>query len=942
MKQQNSMRTHLSYLAISCMAACCLSAPLPCKAATEVPDTLFLPINLETVRAVSSSSARTYSGDVLGKYPTLDLMNSFTGVIPGLFVTENTGATGLRYHTPNATLFMRGHTDMTYIIDDVILSEPLELQLNPDDIESVTLVSDILDKARFGPEAARGAIYIRTRRGLSKGRQIAVNVEKGVEFIDRMPKWVSGVEYANLNNLARSNAGYPVNYTEEDLTLYGTSNELDLLHPIVNYKDLMLRDFRNFNKVSMQVRGGGENVRYSAALGWVNNDDIYKLGSTSDYNRFNARMNLNVRINPRLTADFSFLALYTLRRSPLTSGTVTNAYEFPSIYSLVTDVPAIAYPLYLDQDEESGENNWVVSSQYPNNPYASLAKRGSYTETGRTGITKARLTYDLSALVPQLKSETQISFNVFHSTRIGQKEDYLGVIYDPVNELRTPTSHLGTKDTDKSQFSAGYLQNLQFHEKVYHDWTKGPHEIHSSLTYYRSRMAYSMGDSYHNQQNLVANASYSYGGKYLIELVGNYAGTSALKKGHRYEMFPSAGLAWVVSQEPFLKDSRALTFLKLRAQAGILGYDTYESQYYWQSQYTKGGGYTFGPYTTNQWFGSTASITTNSTTIARYANDNLGWEKNKEYSVGLDAEFFERLDIAFTYYDRLRDGVVANVSAIQPGYFGPGTLMDNYNIFRYWGEELNISWRGGAGDFRYRIGTSFMHDQVKNVRVNAVYSDKWQDRNGKIGSYIWGMECLGKFASAEEIADSPVQTYDANVQVGDLKYLDFNNDDVIDTHDVHVIGDNNPKLKYAVNLQLVYKGLELTVVGTGKAFFDLMLSNKYFWNGWGDGNYSAFVRDNLGEAYPRLSYEKSTNNFINSDFWMRNGSFFKIQNVELAYSIPQRLTRRIGASGIRFFARGANLLTLSGIKDIDPESPDSGVTDYPLFRTVTGGFTFTF
>ena len=139
-----------------------------------------------------------------------------------------------------------------------------------------------------------------------------------------------------------------------------------------------------------------------------------------------------------------------------------------------------------------------------------------------------------------------------------------------------------------------------------------------------------------------------------------------------------------------------------------------------------------------------------------------------------------------------------------------------------------------------------------------------------------------------------------------------------------------------------YKNLEVTVVGTGCAFYDLPLTNVYFWNGWGDNNYSAFVRDNAGDAYPRLTYYKVNNNFLNSDFWLTKGDYFKIQNVELAYTIPSNKLELIKSQGMRIFLRGANLLTISKVRDVDPESINSGVTLYPLYRTFTCGIKLTF
>jgi hypothetical protein len=203
---------------------------------------------------------------------------------------------------------------------------------------------------------------------------------------------------------------------------------------------------------------------------------------------------------------------------------------------------------------------------------------------------------------------------------------------------------------------------------------------------------------------------------------------------------------------------------------------------------------------------------------------------------------------------------------------------------------------------------------------------------------------LGRFATDEEAMQIP-QLFDEELHAGDLKYADLNNDGVVDDNDQSAIGSSSPKLMYAIDTRFKYKNFELTFIGTGRAFFDVLLTNRYFHNGWGDNTYSKFVLDNVmnnGTDYPKLTYYQINNNFEPSEYWLRSGSFFKIQNLELAYNIPVAKMDWKGVRGFKIFMRGANLLTVSNLKDVDPESVSSGVTNYPLFRTITGGVKLTF
>ena len=194
---------------------------------------------------------------------------------------------------------------------------------------------------------------------------------------------------------------------------------------------------------------------------------------------------------------------------------------------------------------------------------------------------------------------------------------------------------------------------------------------------------------------------------------------------------------------------------------------------------------------------------------------------------------------------------------------------------------------------------------------------------------IFGQTYLGKFTSDADAALNP-QLFDDELHAGDLKYKDMNNDGVVDDNDQSMIGHSSPRLYYGINVSLKYKNFDLFILGAGRAFYDLALTNEYYWNGWGDNNYSDFVRDNQGGAYPRLTYYKVNNNFVTSDFWLAKGGYFKIQNVELAYTIPAKMLEFMGGRAIRVICAVANLLTISQVKDVDPESINCGSNKLPV------------
>jgi len=300
--------------------------------------------------------------------------------------------------------------------------------------------------------------------------------------------------------------------------------------------------------------------------------------------------------------------------------------------------------------------------------------------------------------------------------------------------------------------------------------------------------------------------------------------------------------------------------------------------------------------------------------------------------------------VEMTYQDLIDDGAIVQVNNVLPYTVGLQGARPWYNYSKTRGQYLlsDISYTQKVGQLTFTLGGNFTTGVTKRLKYDEPnYRFDYQKRTGKPSDAIFGLNYLGKFATDAETQLVP-QLFDAELKAGDLKYADMNNDGFIDDNDQSMIGHSSPRLFYGLNAMVRYKNIEFWITGAGRAFYDLALTNKYFWNGWGDNNYSEFVKDNVGGKYPRLTYYKVNNNFITSDFWLTRGDYFKIQNIELAYNVPPKSLAFMGGRGMRVYLRGANLLTLSKVKDVDPESINAGVTNYPLFRTFSGGVKFNF
>lgn len=918
-----------------------------------------------------TGSASVIKGSLLEKYPSTDIRNALTGLATGIDVRELDGSPGLSAEEELAVfgigekvnISARG-LNLIYIIDE-IPTDITEMPLDPNEIESITIVKDIVGKAMYGPAGANGIVFIKTKRGKINERILSVNAEYGINTIDRMPEWVSGADYARLNNMARINSGLDPLYSDADIAAYAKNDPYDLYHPSVNFKDMMLKNTMNFQRVNISSRGGNDRVQYFSYLGYSGEGDLYKIGAPADYNRLNARTNIDIKVNDFLTAQFDFFGGLTFRRSPNygwdpqftsegTDNPVLTITEFPSVLSDITSIPPIAFPVYANNDPSLKSPWYGVSANYGENPIGNIVKNGYYTESGRTGAFNVALDYDMSSLVKGLKSRTYIGFNAFNLLRIGKAEDYTAYRANPsktaagADTILLVKVHDGVDQADQAKLHDFYYQRFAVYENLNYRKIFGKSDLQTSLTYFLSNVSRNGIEEPQRQMNTILTAVYSFDDKYNLQGVLNYAGSSSFSKDARYILSPTIGLSWIVSEEGFLKDSKFIDYLKIRGEYGILGYESFRAPYGYRDRWNNNSsGTAFGPYGSNQWFGSDTDNLVYRTVQSRTGNPLLNWEKRREFNAGIEMLMARRrLLLEVNYYNQLRDGMISGLAKL-PLVVGISSWLPafNYNQIRYTGVELALQYSKNKGDFRYSLsGRATLPKAIWERYDEPAYRYAYQLRTGEEIGAIRGQTYLGRFATDEEAMQIP-QLFDDELHAGDLKYKDMNNDGVVDDNDQSKIGSSTPKVYYSLDLRLNYKNLELTIVGTGRAFYDIMLSNRYFWNGWGDNTYSKFVFDNVmnnGDQYPKLTYYRVNNNFVGSNFWLRDGSFFKIQNVELAWNVPVEKLEWAGVRGFKLFARGANLYTFSKIKEVDPESTSSGVYNYPLFRNVTGGIKLTF
>ena len=917
---------------------------------------------------------------VLDKYPSTDIRNALTGLVTGMEVYERDGSPGISSEeklgaygaAEKVGLYSRG-SSLMYIIDDVRM-DITEMPLDPNEIESVSLVRDIVSKTMYGPAAANGIVFIKTKRGKKNERVLNVNLEQGVSIIDRMPEWVSGADYARLNNLAKTNSGITTGlYSADDITAYAKNDPYDMNHPSVNYRDLLINDSRNFTRASVSTSGGTDAMQYSAYIGYNGEGDNFKIGPKAGYQRINARSNLDIRINEFLKVQLNFSAGLSLRDSPnygynstiTEGGAAMGLTEMPNLLNDITNTPPIAFPVYINNDPTLKSPWFGISSSYGTSPVGNLVKNGYYNESGRNGAISALFEWDMGNIIPGLKSHTFVDFNTFYLLRIGKAENYTAYRIDP--RTYNPTLGItsltkawdGVDATSRATLHDFYFQNYAAYENLSYDKKFGDHFFLGSATYRMSSIKRNGFEEPQREQAGIFTALYSYQDRITIQGVLNYGGTSGMAPGYVYSTSPSVGVSWIVSEEKFMKNLLFIDYLKVRGEFGETSVDPFRGPFAyrdrWNLDTNTGNTDKFGTYYSNTgtWIGTYKQSANNYRAYpSRIGNPTIGLERRRELSLGLDAEMLKnKLSVEFNYYNILRYDAITTRTNTTPILSGTTATLPavNYNSYSYQGVELGLKFRDIIGDFHYTIGgNAFTQKPIIEQVDEPNYRNEYQKTVGGPSDAIRGLKYLGRFATDAEA--NAIPQFGENLHAGDLKYEDVNKDGVVDDNDAQYIGHSTPKLYYAINLNVSYKDFDLTLTGVGRAFYDQMLNSKYYTNGSGDNVYSKFVLENIdangmGGAYPKLTYYQITNNFKTSSFRLVDNSFFKIQNIEVAWNLPVRKFDWMkGVRGFRIFARGANVLTLDKLKekDVEPENINSGITNYPLNITLTGGVKLTF
>lgn len=882
-------------------------------------------------------SAASVSGAELRKTHTTSLSNTLIGRLPGLAIMNNGGEPG--FDDPD--VFIRGrHT--TGNNGQLVLVDGIQINslsyLSVDEIESVTVLKDAAALALFGAKAANGALLVTTRRGSkSKKVNIGFNARYGFQAPTVMPKLAGSYDYARLHNEARQNDGLAPLYSQQDLDGYRAGTD-PYLYPNVNWYDEVLRKSSPLHDYSLTFDGGGETARYFVMLGYMNNQGLYagtdgKNNANIQFQRINFRANVDLNITKSLTVQAGL-------------GGNLQDRKFPPIgtadmwRNMVTYAPNL-YPVRTPDGKITG------SANYPNNPVGYLLEKGYQSRHDRNIQSTVRVTQKLDVITPGLEIFGAMMFDNEFNGRYDKLRNY--AYYEPIRTtgpdglpqvnfmergLNTDLTVTTGNDYENNRiiFNGGLNYNRRFNQ----------HGLAAMVMFQRDKYTVLNNQSAFAMENLAGRISYDYQQKYLAEFSFSYSGLENYPPGRRFGFFPALSAGWLLHKEDFLKNSRAISYLKLRASAGLVGNDRGASRFaynqYWGEQSSQG-----------YYFGTGTSFSPAFVQLGM-ANPNITWEKGLIYNFGADAAFLQnKLSLTLDVFRENRYDILVNMGNVIPGLAGiPTAAMENRGKVLNYGTEVAATWKDKAGSVNYFVGGQFSFARNKVTEAYDVpRKEAYASRQNQPVAQYFGLEALGFFKNESDIASSPTQTF-SNVRPGDIKYKDQNGDGIIDINDEVPLGRHSyPEINFSFNAGVEYKGFNLELFFQGMANRTIYMEGYLFQPFANGANITDWYMENRWTperhavaTAPRLTTEPNPNNYRASDFWFRSGSFLRLRNVELGYTFPKHMLRKLHMQNLRIFVSGLNLLSWDNLDaNIDPETLSIG---YPVLKTYTTGLSVNF
>lgn len=902
-------------------------------------------------KANLSGSVAMVDSKELENRPIQNVSSGLQGLMPGVAITGTNGAPG----QDAGKIRVRGIGTLNeagpYILVDGIETGTLSA-VDPDDIESISVLKDAASAAIYGSKAANGVVLITTKRGKTGQTKISysgyLSFQNATNMIERMGSY----EYASLLNQALEAEGMSKRFNDTELQKFKDGN--DPLYPDTDWYDLAYKTGVQ-HRHNVNINGGSENVKYMASLGYLNQTGILPNAGRE---QFNARTNLDMKINKRLSARMNLSFIKN------DYSDASSAYYGGSSDQIIRQLNLIA--------------PWIVA-RYDDGTWGTISD-GSPIAWLDSGMKVNRDNYNFSGMAA-------VDYEIFDGLKLTLQGAYVNNLQN-YNYFQKYIKYNENKESDPSQLDERFYKwdRTNYDALLNYNKNFGKHNIKGLLGWHTEKYNYkyqkavrkkfpnneltdmNAGDAstqsnegYTAELAMIswfARINYDFAGKYLLEANIRADASSRFAEGHRWGYFPSFSGAWRISEEAFMESAKDswLSGLKIRASWGQLGnqdalsgsnndYYPALNTYNLDSKYAFGGSLNSGYYQ------------------RKYRLETISWEKASTWGVGVDFTLFNKLNGSLDYYNRKTTGIIMDVTV--PKEFALDAYKDNVGSMRNSGIEINLSYNTKIGQVDFGIAGNFSYNKNEILDLGGGDPNKYLDatngysQRNKVGEamnsyYIYRAD--GFFNSQEE-ADAYTAKYGnpfgKTFKAGDLRYVDTNKDGKLTADDREYCGSSDPKIIYGFNINAGWKGIDLSLMFNGAAGVKRLFDGyEVYGNFSGDAAHpatiwrDAWTPDNHDASMPRIFYDTnsaSSSRSVQSDFWLQDTSYLRLKNLQLGYTLPKGWLNSVGVENIRIYYSVENLLTFDKMKiNIDPESTSQRLSSYPLLRTHAFGVNVTF
>ena len=763
----------------------------------------------------------------------------------------------------------------------------------------------------------------------------------------KIPDMIDAVQFAEMYNAA---AGYDF-YSKKDIQMFRDGSDPDL-HPNIDWVDRLYKDYSFNQRINVNISGGGSTAKYYISGGFYNEDGLFKADNMKGYNtsvfyrRFNFRSNVEVQLHKYTKLNVNLATTFERKNEPGSSATGANG-----IWGYALKTAANAFPDVYSNGYLAGP-----ASGQGENPYALLTQTGYREIFYNTAQSLFVLTQDLGDWVTKgLTVSIKGSFDAKNENNLSRTKtspQWLATGRNEAGELEFNQTKIGEENLTYKQTNKGY-RSVYFEAVANWARTFGKHDLSAMFLFQQSQKNY-VGESANNSekalpyrhQGIAGRITYNYDNRYFVEGNFGYNGSENFSPNHRFGFFPSIAVGYVVSNEKFFAPIRdVVSMVKLKASYGLVGNDQIggDRRFIYNETVIGGGKY---------YFGTTPSQYT-SVRLGEFPNPNVGWEKAKKLNLGADLSFFNQLNISVDYFKENREGIFLQRKSI-PMYVGLSTKpWVNIGKMRNSGIDASLEYHQPLGkDLHLTVRGNFTYARNRIMDQDEPdYAYTYMNHSGQMQWQKFGLVAAGLFQDQEDIDSWAKQSF-GEVKPGDIKYLDLNGDGIVDNYDTKPIGYSDiPEIVYGFGFSLQWKAFDLSAFFQGVAHvsFSTLTDQTQAFVGrnlkessvFADLYGNTWTPENPGAKYPRMTTGAIDNNNQLSTFWMANGRYLRLKNLELGYTLPKRIANKIAMQSLRVYLSGVNLFTFSPFKLWDPDL-QTGATNYPNNRIINLGLTIGF